>query len=153
MEFDKCYLASDAGSDCQALFSRMSGMDVIDRGEGVLRVRARRSLQATAIQHVLDYYGLPLSAAYVFGDSSNDLAMFEYAENCIVMGEHSPVLDPYATFVTRSVEEHGIAYAWSSWESSAGRSTCDEKENMDLKRPDVCRCFPGMLRGLMLWTG
>lgn len=110
-EFDKCYLASDAGSNCQALFSRMSGMDVIDRGEGYYECVPAGHSKATAIQQVLDYYGLPLSAAYVFGDSSNDLAMFEYAENCIVMGEHSPVLDPYATFVTRSVEEHGIAYA------------------------------------------
>ena len=110
-DFDKCYLASDASSDCDELFSRMHGMDVIDRGEGYYECVPAGHSKATAIQHVLDYYDLPLSAAYVFGDSSNDLAMFEYAENCVVMGEHSPVLDPYATFVTRSVEEDGIAYA------------------------------------------
>ena len=27
------------------------------------------------------------------------------------MGKHSPVLEPYATFITRTVEEDGIAYA------------------------------------------
>ena len=37
--------------------------------------------------------------------------MFEYASNCVVMEKHSPELDPFATFVTRSVEEDGIAYA------------------------------------------
>ena len=45
----------------------------------------RDSSKATAIERVLEYYGLPLEAAYVFGDSSNDLAMFEYASNCVVM--------------------------------------------------------------------
>ena len=37
--------------------------------------------------------------------------MFRYARNCVLMGDHSPVLEPYATFVTKTVEEDGIAYA------------------------------------------
>ena len=37
--------------------------------------------------------------------------MFRYAENCVVMGDHSPVLEPYATFITKTVEDDGIAYA------------------------------------------
>ena len=49
--------------------------------------------------------------AYVFGDSGNDLAMFRYASNCILMGKHDEVLEPYATFETKDVEEDGIAYA------------------------------------------
>ena len=48
---------------------------------------------------------------YVFGDSGNDLAMFRYASNCILMGKHDEVLEPYATFETKDVEEDGIAYA------------------------------------------
>ena len=51
------------------------------------------------------------SRAYVFGDSSNDLAMFEYAEHAIAMGRHDSVLDSYAEFVTKTVENDGIAYA------------------------------------------
>ena len=42
---------------------------------------------------------------------SNDLTMFEYAENAVLMGRHDKVLEPYATFVTKSVEEDGIAWA------------------------------------------
>lgn len=110
-EYDKCYLASDCLSDCEGLFKRMKHMDVIDRGAGYYECVPSGHSKATAIERVLEYYGLPLEAAYVFGDSSNDLAMFEYASNCVVMEKHSPVLDPFATFVTRSVEEDGIAYA------------------------------------------
>ena len=49
--------------------------------------------------------------AYVFGDSMNDLSMFEYAEHTIAMGEHAKGLEPYTEFVTKEVEEDGIAYA------------------------------------------
>ena len=55
--------------------------------------------------------GIGIEDAYVFGDSSNDLSMFRYAENCVVMGDHSPVLELYATFITKTVEDDGIAYA------------------------------------------
>lgn len=110
-EYDKCYLASDCLSDCEGLFARMKQMDIIDRGGGFYECVPSGHSKATAIERVLEYYGLPLESAYVFGDSSNDLAMFEYASNCVVMEKHSPELDPFATFVTRSVEEDGIAYA------------------------------------------
>ena len=67
--------------------------------------------KATAIDWTLKRCGIPKEDAYVFGDSSNDLPMFEYAENAVLMGSHDAVLEPYATFVTRTVEEDGIAYA------------------------------------------
>ncbi len=110
-EYDKCYLASDCLSDCEGLFQQMENMDIIDRGQGYYECVPAGHSKATAIERVLAHYGLSREAAYVFGDSSNDLAMFEYASNCVVMEKHSPVLDPFATFVTRSVEEDGIAYA------------------------------------------
>ena len=60
---------------------------------------------------ILEHYGLNLENAYVFGDSTNDLPMFAYAKNAVLMGHHSKELEPYATFVTKTVEEDGIAYA------------------------------------------
>ena len=47
----------------------------------------------------------------MFGDSSNDLAMFEFAVHAVAMGYHDAVLDPYTEFVTRDVEDDGIMYA------------------------------------------
>ena len=122
-EFDKCFLVSDSSSDCGELFNRMKAyMDIIDRGDGFYECVPRGHSKATAIEQVLKHYDIPLENAYVFGDSSNDLSMFEYASNCVVMGDHSPVLDPYATFVTKRVEEDGIAYAMEQLGIIGGRS-------------------------------
>jgi 3-deoxy-D-manno-octulosonate 8-phosphate phosphatase KdsC-like HAD superfamily phosphatase len=60
---------------------------------------------------VLENYGLTLEDAYVFGDSTNDIAMFEHVPNAVLMGRHSPELEPYASFLTKTVEQDGIWYA------------------------------------------
>ena len=38
---------------------------------------------------------------------------FEYAKHGIVMGEHDPVLEPYAEYITDTVEQDGI---WKAME-------------------------------------
>ena len=110
-DFDKFYIGSDEKSQCRELFGRLKDMDVIDRGGGFYECVPRGHSKATAIDMVLKRCGISLDDAYVFGDSGNDLAMFRYGRNCVLMGNHSPVLEPYATFVTKTVEEDGIAYA------------------------------------------
>ena len=54
---------------------------------------------------------MELDQAYVFGDSMNDLSMFQYAKHTIAMGEHSKGLEPYTEYVTAEVEQDGIAQA------------------------------------------
>ena len=110
-DFDKCYLKADTASRRQELFERMDFMDIIDRGDDFYECVPKGHSKAAVIERVLQIYSISLSDAYVFGDSSNDLSMFQYAKNCVAMGKHSPVLEPYATFVTKTVEEDGIAYA------------------------------------------
>ena len=110
-DFDKFYIGSDENSQCRELFGRLKDMEVIDRGGGFYECVPRGHSKATAIDMVLKRCGISLDDAYVFGDSGNDLAMFRYGRNCVLMGHHSPVLEPYATFVTKTVEEDGIAYA------------------------------------------
>lgn len=110
-DFDKFYLLSHKDSRCKELFGRLKDMDIIDRGNGDYECVPRGHSKATAIDLVLKHYGISLDDAYVFGDSSNDLAMFRYARNCILMGNHSEVLEPYASFETKDVEDDGIAYA------------------------------------------
>ena len=46
----------------------------------------------------MEKFGINPKNAYVFGDSSNDLAMFQFVEHAVAMGNHDPVLDPYAEF-------------------------------------------------------
>lgn len=111
-EFDKFCLFADEESDIKG-FSRALGLDfdIIDRGNRFYECVPAGFSKATAIEQVLKHYAIPLENAYVFGDSTNDLSMFEYAKNCILMGHHSVELEPYATFYTKNVEDDGIAYA------------------------------------------
>lgn len=84
---------------------------VIERGGGFYECVPKGHSKATAIDMILDAYGLTLEDAYVFGDSNNDLSMFEHVPNAILMGKHDKELEPYASFVTKTVEEDGIWFA------------------------------------------
>lgn len=111
-DFDKFCVYADENSDVKG-FSRDLGLDfdIIDRGNGFYECVPSGYSKATGIELVLKHYGIALEDAYVFGDSTNDLSMFEYAKNCILMGHHSVELEPHATFYTKNVEEDGVAYA------------------------------------------
>lgn len=111
-EFDKFCVLTDDHSDL-AGFVRSLGLefDVIDRGSNFYEVVPAGHSKATAIEVILKKYDIPLEDAYVFGDSMNDLPMFEYAKNSILMGHHDKELEYYATFVTRNVEDDGVEYA------------------------------------------
>lgn len=111
-DFDKFCVLADEKSDVKG-FSRSLGLDfeIINRGGGFYECVPAGYSKATAIELVLKHYGIALEDTYVFGDSTNDLSMFEYAKNCILMGHHSVELEPYATFYTKNVEDDGIAYA------------------------------------------
>ena len=86
-------------------------MEAIDRGGNTYEVIQKGYSKATACEFTMEKLGIPKERAYVFGDSSNDLSMFEYACHTVAMGVHSPVLDPYTEYVTSKVEENGIANA------------------------------------------
>jgi Cof subfamily protein (haloacid dehalogenase superfamily) len=110
--FDKFCMFGDENSDRDGMFAFLEpDLEVIGRGRQFFEVVPKGCTKATAIQWVLEHYGIDKKDAYVFGDSSNDLAMFEFADNAILMEVHDAVLEPYATFVTKKVEEDGIAYA------------------------------------------
>ena len=68
--------------------------------------------KATAMEVILKHYGIAREDSYAFGDSMNDLAMIRYAGNSIIMEKHAKGLEPYATFITKDVEDDGIAWAF-----------------------------------------
>ncbi|XCP84553.1 HAD family hydrolase [Roseburia hominis] len=110
--YDKMFLVMDEQSDKDRFLREISRkMQVIDRGCGTYECVPAGYSKATAIEAVLKKFGLDKEQAYVFGDSSNDLPMFQYAVHTVAMGEHSPVLEPYTEFITKTVEEDGIEYA------------------------------------------
>lgn len=83
--------------------------DCIDRGGNFREFVPHGYSKATGIQSVLDYYNLPLSSAYAFGDSNNDLSMLKYVPNSIAMGNSLPTtLFHEVSYVTDNASEDGI---------------------------------------------
>lgn len=110
--FDKFCFWSDANSDVAGFIQVIKGkFTVIDRGQGMYECVPHGHSKATAIAKILEMYDIRMEDAYAFGDSTNDLAMFQAVPNAVLMGKHDKELEPYASFVTKTVEEDGIAYA------------------------------------------
>ena len=114
--YDKIFAYTDDMSRSQEFWDYIAeDMEVIDREKGRYEIVPKGYSKATACDFILKRFGIPKERCYVFGDSSNALPMFEYAPHAIAMGKHSPVLEPYTEFLTRTVEEDGIAYALSHY--------------------------------------
>lgn len=109
--FDKFCAVSNGDSDLERFFAGLSDMDIMDRGDGMYECVPSDCTKATAMDWVLKEYGLPLESAYVFGDSTNDISMFAFAPNRIAMGVHAPELEKFHPFITKTVEEGGVAWA------------------------------------------
>ena len=104
----KFCVAVGADSDPAGFFETLRDFEVIDRGGGFYECVPMGHSKASAIEWILKQYGIALEDAWVFGDSMNDLSMFQYVPNTVVMGKHDAGLEPYATFTAKTVEEDGI---------------------------------------------
>ena len=104
----KFCVAVGADSDPAGFFETLRDFEVIDRGGGFYECVPMGHSKASAIEWILKQYGIALEDAWVFGDSMNDLSMFQYVPNAVVMGKHDAGLESYATFTAKTVEEDGI---------------------------------------------
>ena len=110
--FDKFVFVSDNQKNANAFIqSIVSFIDVIDRGKGMYECVPKGYSKASAIHYLANHLNISMDDTWAFGDSSNDLPMFEAAAHGIAMDEHSPVLDPFTEMVTDTVENDGIAKA------------------------------------------
>lgn len=110
--FDKFCALTTKESDVPGFLSAMGpDMAPIDRGHGLYECVPAGFDKATAMEFILRYFGIPWEESYAFGDSTNDLAMIKYARHGVVMGHHAKELEPYADFITKDVEDDGIAFA------------------------------------------
>ncbi len=110
--FDKFCVLADQYSDVNGFLKELgSDMAPIDRGHGLYECVPAGFDKAAAMKFTLDYFHIPWEESYAFGDSTNDLAMIRYACNSVIMGKHDRELEPYASFITKNVEDDGIAYA------------------------------------------
>ena len=63
------------------------------------------------MEKYLEYVGLTRKDAIAFGDGPNDLDMHSFAETGVAMGNGLEEVKKLADFVTKDIDENGIAYA------------------------------------------
>ena len=111
------FLLSDEKSDVEQFIEKVSDeLEVIDRRHGSYECIQKQYTKATGIEYMRKYLGYDMDQIYVFGDSSNDLAMFEYATHAVAMKQHDPILEPHAEYVTDSVMNDGIEKAMKHYQ-------------------------------------
>lgn len=114
--YDILFVYADELSDKDTFFKFVEkDIEPINRGGDTYECIQKGYSKATACEYILKKFAMETEQAYVFGDSSNDLSMFEYAGHAIAMGDHAKELDPYTEYVTAKVEEDGIACAFSHY--------------------------------------
>ncbi len=110
--YDKFCLVSDHPEQTAQFIKAIShDIEVIDRGSNMYECVPKGFSKASAMRILAQHLDIDMADTYAFGDSSNDLSMLQAAAHGIIMGEHSPVLEPYAEFITDTVENDGIAKA------------------------------------------
>lgn len=68
--------------------------------------------KGTAVEKVLDYFGLQKEQSIAFGDGENDVELLKAAGHGIAMANANPVLKEAADEICRSVKEDGVADWW-----------------------------------------
>lgn len=112
ISFDKvtCWMTEKSQTEAFLMAIRPF-FTAIKRGDRFYELIPKGHSKATGIEYLLDYFALSLEDAYVFGDSTNDLSMFEYVPHSIAMAQSDPAILNRAEWVTQDVDEDGIAYA------------------------------------------
>lgn len=67
--------------------------------------------KGNAVKFISEIYKIDKSEVMVIGDQMNDLSMFDSADTKVAMGSGSEILQKVATLITKSNNEHGVAYA------------------------------------------
>ncbi len=89
----------------------LQDFDIIERSHEMLEIVPQGHSKATGIQFLVDYFHSHLDDCYVFGDSYNDESMLRYVKHSIVMANGDQAMKDIAYFITKDIEEGGLAYA------------------------------------------
>ncbi|MGN1392096.1 MAG: HAD family hydrolase [Sharpea porci] len=94
------------------MFKTILGDDffiMLPAGSGVAEISRRDVDKGTAIKHVIQYLNLSLSDSYAFGDSANDIGMFEAVAHSIAMANAHDDVQSRAEYICESVYDNGVA--------------------------------------------
>ena len=109
--FDKfCAFHSAENNVSEFIREMKKYFSIIVRDETFLELVPLGHTKGSAIEKLCEYYSIPIEESYAFGDSLNDLDMFNATPNAIAMGNGHAV-HKYASFITKDILDDGIEYA------------------------------------------
>ena len=74
-------------------------------------INRRGVSKRSGIDHLLEYYGIPLDQTMAFGDGGNDIQMLEHVHLGVAMGNAVDSAKQAADYVTDPVDDDGISNA------------------------------------------
>lgn len=95
--------------DAASRFAALPGVTVTSSHPHNIEMNSERATKGEALKRLAAHYGIDLRDTVAFGDSHNDLSMFEVAGYRVAMDNAEPALKAKADIVTRSHEEDGVA--------------------------------------------
>ncbi len=117
ISFDKFIALCDENSQMDKMKAYLGeSYQFIDRGpmtkdHWLYEIVPAGYTKGTAIEYTAKTLGVPMDLCYVFGDSSNDMPMFDVAKNSIAMGNAPDSIKAAASYVTKPIREDGIYHA------------------------------------------
>lgn len=110
--FDKFCIWCDRPEKGTAFIQEYSELfDFIDREGRLYEAVPKGYSKATGIKYLLSYLNIPYENTYALGDGANDLSMLNYVNHSIGMGNCDRIVKDTVSFLTKDVDEDGVAYA------------------------------------------
>ncbi|MDO4567682.1 MAG: HAD family hydrolase [Clostridia bacterium] len=107
--FEKFCAWFNARSD-RAAFERevTPFFEPIVRGADFLELPQKGISKASGIAFLLEYLSVPHASSFAFGDSANDIAMFNAVSTSVLMGGGDPALEAFTSLRTETVLRDGL---------------------------------------------
>ncbi|MBO0476382.1 sugar-phosphatase [Vagococcus sp. DIV0080] len=80
-----------------------------------LEVLNKQATKGIAVAELANFLNISLDEVMAIGDNENDLSMIEVAGTGVAMGNAVPSVKEIADKITKSNDEHGVAYALEQW--------------------------------------
>ncbi|WP_261130065.1 Cof-type HAD-IIB family hydrolase [Bacillus sp. Marseille-Q3570] len=92
-------------------FLTFKDLAVSKSAEANIEITHRDAQKGIAVKQYAEELGIPMSEVMAIGDNYNDVSMFELAGYSVAMGNAEEDIKKLCTFVTKTNDESGVAFA------------------------------------------